>query len=310
MKGKLTTLGKVMEKVERMSVNCHDQIVPVRHIEFNDLDSIRIGTEVHELRPMAQRSLSYRLGVPLQYLKKCPPNLQAQNLNHWLAKERNEDMYLRFDGDVVRAVFTPRYVPVDNMTVLNKLAEMGFGEELEVQCHLDHEFMSLSILDQGQEFAVNGNDRVRPGISIGNSEIGLAALSISAFLLRLVCTNGLISKTEVEASYRHISTRILDEFPTAIGDVGAKLLDEKQRLQFSLESEVKEPVATMKSFNRQFQLGKPEVEAVEWAWPQEQGETMFHVINAYTKAAQYPRLTAESGYRLQRVGGMILGMVN
>ena len=96
------------------------------------------------------------------------------------------------------------------------------------------------------------------------------------------CT--LISKTEVEASYRHISTR-LDEFPTAIGEVGAKLLDEKQRLQFSLESEVREPIATMKSFNRQFQLGKPEVEAVAWAWPQEQGEAMFHVIDAYTKEA-------------------------
>jgi len=72
MNGRLTTLGKVMEKVERMSVNCHDQIVPVRHIEFNDLNSIQIGREVHSLRPMAQRSLSYRLGVPFQYLKKCP----------------------------------------------------------------------------------------------------------------------------------------------------------------------------------------------------------------------------------------------
>ena len=289
MNGRLTTIGKVMDKVEQMSVNCHYQIVPVRHVEFNDLYSVQIGREMHSLRPMAQRLLSYRLGVPFQYLKKCPSELQAKNLNHWLAKERNDDLYLRFDGDVVRAVFTPRYVPVDNMTVLHKLEhkleEMGFGEELEVQCHLDHEFMSFSILDRGQEFAVNGNDRVRPGISIGNSEIGLAALSISAFLLRLVCTNGLISKTEVEASYRHISTRILDEFPTAIGDVGAKLLHEKHRLQFSLESEVKESIATMKSFNRQFQLGKPEVEAVEWAWPQEQGETMFHIINAYTKAA-------------------------
>lgn len=68
-----------------------------------------------------------------------------------------------------------------------------------------------------------------------NSEIGLVLLSISVFLLWLVCTNGLISKTEVEASYRHISLRILDEFSTAIGDVGAKLLDEKHKLQFSLE---------------------------------------------------------------------------
>ena len=43
--------------------------------------------------------------------------------------------------------------------------------------------------------------------------------------------------------------------------------------------------------------------------PLEYGFTMFHVVNVYTKAAQYEILPAESRYRLQKVGGMILGMV-
>ena len=80
MNGRLPTLGKVMDKVERMSVDCHDQIVPVRHIEFNDLGSIQIARVIHSLRPMSQRSLSYRFGVYLQYLKKCPSELQAHKL--------------------------------------------------------------------------------------------------------------------------------------------------------------------------------------------------------------------------------------
>ncbi|MFU2207726.1 DUF932 domain-containing protein [Solidesulfovibrio sp. C21] len=310
MSGNLTSFGQVMARVERMSKDCHDRIVPVKAIAFHDLDTVAVHGEVHGLRPTAQRALSCRLGVPLQYVKKCPPDLQAQNLNHWLSKERNDELFLRFDGDDVRAVFTPRYVPVDNLTVLNKLEMLGYSMDSEVQCHLDREFMSLSILDAAGEFTVKGNDRMRPGISIGNSEVGLSALSISAFILRLVCTNGLISKTEVEASYRHVSTRILNDFPTTIGDVSARMIEDKKRLGFSLASEVKDPAATLRSLSRQFLLGKPEVEAVEWAWPQEQGGTMFHVINAYTKAAQYPGLPAESAYRLQRVGGMVLGMVN
>ncbi|KHK00172.1 hypothetical protein NY78_4409 [Desulfovibrio sp. TomC] len=60
---------------------------------------------------------------------------------------------------------------------------------MPAECHAvwNHESIHVhSTLDQGQGFDVNGNDRVSPGISIGNSEIGLAALSISAFLLRLV----------------------------------------------------------------------------------------------------------------------------
>jgi len=59
----------------------------------------------------------------------------------------------------------------------------------------------------------------------------------------------------------------------------------------------------------QFQLGKIEKDALEWAWPLEAGDTMFSVINAYTRAAQFEGLTAESSYRLQKVGGNILAML-
>jgi hypothetical protein len=36
-----------------------------------------------------------------------------------------------------------------------------------------------------------------PGVSVSNSEVGLACLSIAAFFLRLICTNGMVSATEV-----------------------------------------------------------------------------------------------------------------
>jgi hypothetical protein len=60
---------------------------------------------------------------------------------------------------------------------------------------------------------------------------------------------------------------------------------------------------TISSFNNQFQLNKEEKEAVEWALPLEFGQTMFHVINVYKSG------TVSSGYKLQKVGGTILGMV-
>ncbi len=70
-----------------------------------------------------------------------------------------------------------------------------------------------------------------------------------------------------------------------------------------------DPQATIASFNRQFQLGKVEQEAVEWAWPQETGDTVFHVVNTYTKSAQYEGLSAESTHKLQKTGGAILAML-
>jgi len=304
----LVTLGEVKNKVYDLSMACYDKLVPVKDIEFNKLDSVKIRGESYPLKPTAQYALSNRLGIPIQYLRKCPPDLQAVNLNYWLTKERNENLFFRFDGEEVRAVFTPKYKPVDNWEIIEKLNSLGYAEDTKVQCYLDEEFMVLSVLDGKEVFSVNG-DRFAPGISISNSEVGLASLSIAAFVLRLVCTNGAISKTQVSASYRHVSLKILKELPEVIKNVSLDLVKQRDQYRISLESRVADPLATIESFNKQFQLGEKEKEAVKWGWFQEVGETMFHVVNAYTRAAQFPGLTAESCYRLQKVGGCILGMV-
>jgi hypothetical protein len=51
-------------------------------------------------------------------------------------------------------------------------------------------------------------------------------------------------------------------------------------------------------------------EAIEWAWQREAGDTMFNIVNTYTRSAQFEGLSAEPSYRLQKVGGMILEMVH
>jgi hypothetical protein len=272
------------------------------------LQNVLIAGIPYPLRTLAQKSICYRLAIPFEYLKRCPTEMQADNLNFWLKQEKNERLFFRIKDHYVRAIFTPRYKPVDNVEVLNRLENLGYAPDTKVQCRLDEEFLSLSIPDGRQMFSVNG-DKITPGISIANSEVGLSSLRISAFFLRLKCTNGLIAKTEVSAAYRHISVKILEEFPNVIADVSQQLSQQKDRFRISLESKVDDPLATIKAFNRQFQLGKMEQEAVEWGYGHEPGHTMFSVVNAYTRAAQYPELSAESGYRLQRVGGNILGMV-
>jgi len=65
-----------------------------------------------------------------------------------------------------------------------------------------------------------------------------------------------------------------------------------------METPVDDPMSTIESFNRQFQLNQPRKEAVEWAWSQKMGDTMFDVVNTDTKASQMEGLSAESSYRL------------
>jgi hypothetical protein len=305
----MTTLAAVSDQIDALNKDCHDALVDVLAISFESLETMKIGDERHTLRTVAQRSIAWRLGIPYNYLTKCPEDLQAEQMNHWIKSEKREQLFVRFDGQEVRAIFTPRYKPVDNFEVLARLDEMGYTPETQVQCHHDAEFMLLSIPDGKRSFKING-DKMTPGISISNSEVGLASLSVSAFILRLICTNGMVAKTEISASYRHVSTKILSELPQVFEKVVGGLGQQKERLRLSLESPVADPLATIERFNRQLCLGEREKEAVAWAWPQEAGETMFAVVNTYTRAAAMDGLSAESSFRLQRVGGEILGMLH
>ncbi|MBM4295779.1 MAG: DUF945 domain-containing protein, partial [Deltaproteobacteria bacterium] len=285
----LTTLAQVKAQVLALSEHCFDDLIRVQDLTFEHLERVRIAGDLYPLETIAQRSICSRLAIPFEYLRRCPREIQAQNLNYWLTHECNDKLFFRFDGAQVRAVFTPRYRPVDNLEVLERLEQLGYGGEVQVQCRLDARFLSLSIPDSGQTFSVNG-DKITPGLSIANSEVGLSSLRISAFFLRLKCTNGLIARTQIAAAYRHVSRRILEELPTVLSEVAGQLHQQRDKFRISLESRVDEPLNTINSFNRQFQLGKREQEAVIRGYHHEPGPTLFHIINAYTRAAQSPDL--------------------
>ena len=121
----------------------------------------------------------------------------------------------------------------------------------------------------------------------------------------------MVSKTEISAAYRHVSTKILDEFPATMDKVSYELGAQKHKIGLSMRSPLEDPLKTIENFNRQFKLNQSQKDAVvDWAWPQEMGNNMFAVVNTYTRASQFKDLSAESSYRLQRVGGQVLGMLN
>lgn len=305
----ITTLGNVHEKLANMAKGYTDEMVPVKDISFDGFSHVKIGGEKHPLTPIAQWAISSRLGIPLIYLKKCPDDLAAYNLNFWIGNEKNDHLFFRFDERKVRAVFTPRYQPMDNLEIIENLLAVGYAPHNLVQAHLDDEFMSLNLLYEKREFLIKG-DAFTPGISVSNSEVGLASVSVAAYCLRLVCTNGLVSKAEVAESYKHVSRRFFGDFPEVLNKVKEELESQKRKFAISMESPVKDMEASINSFNHRFQLKEEEREAIKWALPFETGNTMFTLINWYTKASQMKGLSAESRFRLQKTGGQILAMVN
>ncbi len=71
------TLSQVMEKAESMSRNHRDMNIKTSDISFDNLETVKIGSESHSLKPVAQQSIANRLGIPIQYLRRCPADLQA-----------------------------------------------------------------------------------------------------------------------------------------------------------------------------------------------------------------------------------------
>ena len=301
----------VIGKVHAMSEHYFDETIPVMDMEFDGLEKMWIAGKQVGVLPSAQRLFANRLRVPYSYLSRCPKELQARNLNYWIEqeKERRETLFCRFDGNSLRAVFTDRYTAIDHMEILSRMVEYGFNPEVEVHYSLDQELLILKVPDFTRTFGFGDNDRIVPGISIANSEVGILAFSIEAYFYRLVCCNGLVSKTSVASKFKHVSRKALEEFPHILQQVVYESENSQSRFEISIQNRVDNPLSTIGTFNRQFNITKKEAEAIEHAWEIEPGMTMFHVLNAYTRAAQDTSLTSEESYKLERVGGLILSLV-
>jgi len=305
------TLETVIGTVKEMSAKNFDETIPVSDMRFDSLERMDIAGRSFGVLPSAQRLIANRLRVPFSYLVRCPIELQAENLNYWIEQERKnrETLFCRFAGNDLRAVFTQRYTAIDHMDVLTKMLEHGFKPSTEVHLSLDAEVMVLKVPEHDRVFRLSENDKIIPGISIANSEVGILALSIEAFYYRILCTNGLISRTAVDARYKHISRKIMDEFPLVLEGVVHQTRQGEARFMISTKTPVDNPESTITSFARQFQISQQETEIVKQAFYLEQGATMFHVIQAFTRAAQDPSLSASDAYRMERAGGTILSMV-
>ena len=313
---RIATLENVITAVHQQSINHFDEIVPLQEMEFDSLTQMWVAGKQIEVAPSAQRLLSNRLRVPFSYLSRCPAELQARNLNYWIEQEhqRRESFFCRFDANRLRAVFTERYRPLDNMEILSQLLQQGFDPATQVQYAISDGMFLVKIPEYARAFGVNPGygklDEIVPGVSFANSEVGLLAFNIEAFFYRLVCTNGLIAKTSSTVSrFKHISNRGLENFPETLAGVIEDSIRKQEQFKLSHQSAVEDPIRSIETFSQRFGLSQAETEVVRQSYYLEQGGTMFHIINAFTRAAQDTNLDTLQAYRLESAGGHILGLV-
>jgi len=81
-----TTLQRAAEIVTDFGQGNWDQTIPASRLQFEDFDHVtEKGTgNSYKMMTSAKRLISQRLRLPVDYLQRCPRNLQAENLNYWL----------------------------------------------------------------------------------------------------------------------------------------------------------------------------------------------------------------------------------
>ena len=230
------------------------------------------------------------------------------------AKNGNTEPSLALDGDHLRAVFTERYTAIDHMEILSHMVQHGFEPAKEVQYSLDDTRLVVKVPEYDKAFNVSfslaGTDEIIPGIRFANSEVGWLGFCIEAYFYRLICTNGLIAKvTSASSRFKHISLKALENFPETLAHVVEDSRRQQARFLMSTKAPIQNPIDTITAFGKQFGLSQTETDIVQKAFYLEEGATMFHIINAFTRAAQEPGLTVADAYRLETVGGRILSQV-
>ena len=109
--------------------------------------------------------------------------------------------------------------------------------------------------------------------------------------------------------FKHISNKGLENFPATLSSVIDGSAQNQIEFKLSSESHVDDPISSIEIFSKRFGLSQNESEIVKQSFEQEPGNTMFHIINAYTAAAKTEGLTTADVYKFEKAGGQILSLV-
>jgi hypothetical protein len=147
------------------------------------------------LLPLAHDQLGGRLGIPSRYYDRMltdAPNLLATNVNEWFRRDPQRRMVRTLGGDA-RAFLSAKYQRVENeevaqaaLPVLAELPDVQIVSSEVTDRRLYIHFVVPTV--QGE---VKRGDVVQAGGIISNSEVGCGAVSVSGFVWRLVCLNGM-----------------------------------------------------------------------------------------------------------------------
>jgi hypothetical protein len=194
-------LRELVKELERQKEKTLDLIVDSSTLKAipDEKDGIRLEIPEYGEFPLtewAHDQLADKLEIPRKYYERMKSlgksELLAENVNAWLGEK--ERRLIRILDGRIRAILSDRYRMMDNYDLIFlALDEFKKKEGVEIyRIDLTETMLYLKAIDRTLAESIREEDVVYGGIIIRNSEVGASALRIEPFILRKVCSNGLI----------------------------------------------------------------------------------------------------------------------
>jgi hypothetical protein len=324
-------LRRLVEELERQRRNRLDLIVESRTLKAipGNLYCLKLAIPDYGGYPLtewAQGQLADKLGIPRRYYQRMVESrklrLLAENVNAWL-KDGGKRLIRILDGKI-RAFLSDRYKVMDNYDlVFLLLDEFKKRETVELyRIDLTETMLYLKAIDKTLVASIRDGDIVCGGLIIRNSEVGASALRVEPFMLRKVCSNGLILERSLKKIHLGRQTMEVGEIDwseetreledralwSKVRDIIRATFDKRifqswvERLRESTKVEIEKPIEAVNNIVGHLGLTEEQKQRLLMHFSE---PTKYGLINAITNLARKLK-DVEEQIRLEEFGGKIL----
>ncbi|MBX3109967.1 MAG: DUF932 domain-containing protein [Fimbriimonadaceae bacterium] len=314
-----------------------DEVLSLAQLQLDD--ECRLGHNGAEFTGRGIAALAHLVDMPpavVNWLSARDYDRElSQFVNSELIRLKSQDaqanradrrVFARFRGDgqgrlYCRGLFSDRYAAVDSWPLMQMVTDSLTREEQQsARVHrmsYDGDELTASLFWPGSERMVNG-EAYRVGVAVQTSEVGTLRLRVSAWIGRLVCSNGLIVNSDLGefVSRRHVGRIDMQELAQGVRGAVACAMEKADRALVQLDSArnilVTDADRTIVQLSRELRLTKDQTRA----WldghettinePGVREVSAFSVVNGLTRGAQNHEFEATTRSYMEWLAGRIL----
>lgn len=319
------TLQELAAKVEESASKRFDAVANTERLTLLEDGTILMEMDEGDttFRPTktAHAQIADRLKVPKRFydrLQEQHPDILSDVVTGLFRKEPETRMVRAYTDESgvmpMRAFLSSRFRRIDNYELMRHaiLPELLEGQSTDLrvmESQVTDSRMYIKVVTPRLTAEPRVGDPVQGGFLITNSEIGKGSLNVSMFMLRLVCTNGMVgnsllrkyhvgrnvdteaevlfSQETLQADDRAIMLKARDMIRNALSEDG--FMKEIEAMKQASGVVIEHPRAAVEVLSQDFSLNQSESDSLMESFfknSDRDGQTLYGLTNALTDMAK------------------------